>query len=97
MENIDNKNCTKYHCPICNSRELTMRYEASYVYSYVIDKDAPGLMNSNEFLSYLYDKRELKNSRTYIECNQCGTQYPHTFLDEELIIKQGSEKVKALC
>lgn len=70
-----------YICPICHKSDLTLRYEASYVYSYVMDDDVPGLKNSEEFLSFLYDKREQKNTRTYIECNQCGTQYPHTFID----------------
>lgn len=70
-----------YKCPICNSRDLTLRYEAGYVYSYVIDSDAPGLKNSEEFLSFLYDKREQKDTRTFIECNCCKAQYPYTFLD----------------
>lgn len=73
-------NNSQYICPICNSPALVLRYEASYCYSYVLDSDAPGLKNEEEFLSYLYDKRELKDDRTFIECNQCGTQYPYTFL-----------------
>ena len=72
---------TKYQCPVCSSRALTLRYEASYIYSYVINSDAPGLNNTEEFQSYLYDKREQKDSRTYIECNHCGTQYPYTLLN----------------
>lgn len=75
---------TTYKCPICSSSELTLRYEASYIYSYVIDSDAPGLKNSEEFLSFLYDRREQKDTRTYVECNQCKTQYPYTFLNEVL-------------
>ncbi|MDF2908582.1 MAG: hypothetical protein K0R34_3903 [Herbinix sp.] len=70
-----------YRCPICNGKKLTLRYEASYVYSYILDEDAPGHKNSEEFLSFLYDKREQTNSRTFIECNECGTQYPYTFLN----------------
>lgn len=81
-----------YYCPICNNKELTLRYEASYVYSYVIDEDAPGLKNSEEFLSFLYDKREQKDSRTYVECNHCGTQYPYTFLNEVLDQAKNKEK-----
>lgn len=77
----------KYICPICSSKKLTLRYEASYVYSYVIDSDAPGLKNSEEFLSFLYDKREQKDTRTYVECNQCGTQYPYTLLNGVLELK----------
>ena len=72
---------THYHCPICNGKKLTLRYEASYIYSYILDEDAPGLKNSEEFLSFLYDKREQTDSRTFIECNQCKTQYPYTFLN----------------
>jgi DNA-directed RNA polymerase subunit RPC12/RpoP len=70
-----------YQCPVCSSREMTLRYEASYRYSYVLDEDAPGLKNSEEFRSFLYDRRELKDNRTYIECNRCGAQYPFTFLN----------------
>jgi glutaredoxin len=78
-------NNNEYICPICNSNDLILRHEASYVYSYVIDSDAPGLKNSEEFLSYLYDKREQKDSREYIECKNCGTQFPYTFINGVLI------------
>lgn len=71
---------SRYVCPICNNSALTLRYEASYIYSYVIDSDAPGLKNSEEFLSFLYDKREQKDTRTFVECSKCGSQYPYTFL-----------------
>ncbi|MDF2540441.1 MAG: hypothetical protein K0S47_159 [Herbinix sp.] len=70
-----------YHCPICNCSNLTLRQEASYIYSYGIDSDAPGQQNSEVFLSYQYDKREQKECRKYIECNRCGTQYPYYFLN----------------
>ncbi len=80
-----------YQCPICLGKKLTLRYEAGYVYSYVIDSDAPGLKNHEEFLSFLYDKREQKDTRTYVECNQCGTQYPYTFLNGVLEEKQPLE------
>jgi hypothetical protein len=70
-----------YRCPICDNNDMTLRYEASYVYSYILDADAPGLKNSDEFLSFLYDKREQKDTRTYIECNNCKTQYPYTFVN----------------
>jgi ssDNA-binding Zn-finger/Zn-ribbon topoisomerase 1 len=79
----------RYVCPICGSKEMTLRHEASYVYSYIIDSNAPGLYNSDKFQSYLYDKREQKDSRNYIECNRCGTQYPYEFLNG--ILDQGKE------
>jgi DNA-directed RNA polymerase subunit RPC12/RpoP len=86
---------TTYKCLVCSSRELTLRYEASYVYSYMIDSDAPGLKNSEEFLSYLYDKREQKDTRTYVECNQCGTQYPYTFLNG-VLAEKSTDKERTL-
>ena len=85
-----------YQCPVCDSANLTLRYEASYVYSYVIDSDAPGLKNSDEFLSFLYDKREQKDTRTYIECNSCGTQYPYQLLNERLIRNSEKQRVENL-
>jgi len=56
-----------------------LKYEASYVYSYEIDSNAPGSLNINEFLPYMYDKREQKDTKQYVECNQCGTQIPCYF------------------
>ena len=75
---------TKYACPVCSGKQLVLRHEASYVYSYLIDDDMPGLQNQEEFLSYLYDKREQTSSRNYIECKTCGTQYPYPLLNEAL-------------
>lgn len=72
---------SRFICPACKSDDLTVKYEASYVYSYCLDKDAPGLKNKEEFLPFLYDKREQKEARQYIECNVCKAQYP-CFFDE---------------
>ena len=66
----------EYKCPVCNSSDLSLRHEASYVYSYKIDSDQPGTKNTDVFLSYEYDKRENTSSHEYIECNHCGTKYP---------------------
>lgn len=71
-------------CPICNNPDLILRHEASYVYSYVFDSDAPGLKNRDEFFSYKYDNREQKETCEYIECKKCGTKYPYTFLNSIL-------------
>lgn len=71
----------EYNCPICNGNDLTLKHEASYVYSYKIDSDKPGLKNTEEFLSYEYDKRENTDNHEYIECNRCGTRFPCSFLN----------------
>lgn len=83
----------RYTCPICRSSNLTLRYEASYIYSYIIDDNAPGLSNSEEFLSFQYDKREQKDNRSFIECNQCKSQYPSTFLQDVLKADKSNDYV----
>lgn len=83
-ENDVHMNETKYRCPVCHGCDLTLRHEASYVYSYKIDEDKPGMRNSEEFLSFQYDKRENTSNREYVECNQCGTQFPYHILMDSL-------------
>lgn len=72
----------KYICPVCGSRNLMLKYEASYVYSYAIDSNEPGRLNINEFLPFMYDSREQKDIKQYIECIQCGTQIPCYFHEQ---------------
>lgn len=66
-------------CPRCHHSRFVVKYEASHVYSYAIDSDAPGRRNADEFLSFLYDKRELTKSDQYVECQSCGAKYPCSF------------------
>jgi len=66
-------------CPNCQSNRLVVKYEASHVYSYVVDSNAPGRKNNEEFLSFLYDKRELTQSDQYVECQSCGAKFPCSF------------------
>lgn len=72
-------NSKNLKCPYCQSNRFTVKYEASYVYSYIIDSDAPGLKNTNEFLSYMYDNREQNKSIHYLECMSCKTRFPCYF------------------
>jgi len=66
----------KLVCPVCKGSNFSAKYEATYVYTYIIDSDAPGLNNKTQLLPYMYDSREQKESKQYIECNTCGAQYP---------------------
>lgn len=63
-------------CPVCQGKNFQIKYEASYVYSYNIDLDAPGLKNTTEFLPYLYDSRTQTDAKQYLQCNVCQAQYP---------------------
>lgn len=65
-----------YTCPTCNSHKLILKYAAKYIYSYRLDADAPGHCNTKEYYSYLYDQREQAEAENYIECADCGAQYP---------------------
>jgi len=66
-------------CPNCHNNRFVVKYEASHVYSYVVDSDAPGRKNNEEFLSFLYDDRELTQSDQYLECQSCGQKFPCSF------------------
>ena len=66
-------------CPICNAHHFILKYQATYEYSYRIDENAPGVNNTNELLPYMYDSREQKEAKQYIECKSCGTNYPCYF------------------
>jgi hypothetical protein len=66
-------------CPVCQNSRFVVKYEASHVYSYVMDSDAPGHKNTDEFLSFLYDRRELTKSDQYVECQSCGAKFPCSF------------------
>ena len=63
-------------CPACNGDSFSIKYEAAYVYSYIIDSDAPGLNNTTEFLPFQYDQREQKDAKQYLQCRTCGSIYP---------------------
>jgi hypothetical protein len=62
-------------CPVCSNSNFLIKYEATYVYSYFIDSDAPGLRNTDEFLPFMFDNREQKETKQFLECNKCGSKY----------------------
>lgn len=64
-----------YTCPVCNGKELYLKHEASYVYSYLMDSDAPGMKNSEMFSPFLYDRRNQTSSQEYVECDNCKTRF----------------------
>ena len=66
-------------CPVCNDNHLVLKYEATYEYSYTLDSNAPGHNNTKELLPYMYDSREQKDAKQYLECSTCKTQYPCYF------------------
>jgi len=74
----------KYTCPICKSNKLFLKHEASFVYSYKLDADAPGTKNSQTFSPYLYDRREQTASSEYLECDDCKTRFSGDMLHKFL-------------
>lgn len=63
-------------CPQCGARRLVLRYEVSYVYSYVLDDNAPGRANEAYFHPYAYDERTQKAAEQYVECTACQAKFP---------------------
>lgn len=73
-----------YICPVCKSKDLYLKHEASYVYSYLMDSDAPGIKNNEVFSPFLYDRRNQTSSLEYVECNNCKTRFQSNFLNNIL-------------
>lgn len=64
-------------CPKCNGIRFEIKREATFLYSYKLDTPLTGeWSNENETLPFLFDNREQLNSKEYVECKKCGTQYP---------------------
>ena len=78
MDSLNEKN-NGLLCPLCHQGELSLKYEAKYIYSYIIDSDCPGLKNHEEFYPFLYDNRKQTESNQYIECDYCGIRRPCIF------------------
>ena len=77
-------------CPVCKGNSFLLKYEATYVYSYFIDSDAPGLKNTDEFLPFMFDNREQTETKQFLECNTCGSVYKCYFnqWDKKVGIKE---------
>ncbi len=74
-------------CPHCHHAQFTAKYEATYVYSYNIDTSNTSQSNSDDTPApFLFDNREQKDFKQYIECNYCHAKYPCTFsLDSDQV------------
>lgn len=85
-------------CPACKGHRFIIKYEATYVYSYNIDSDAPGEKNTEEFLSYMFDKREQRDAHQFVECKECGKHFPFYLngWDERIGIRELQKAVNHL-
>ncbi|KUO65348.1 MAG: hypothetical protein APF84_16650 [Gracilibacter sp. BRH_c7a] len=86
-------------CPVCNSSSFLLKYEATYVYSYVIDSDAPGLNNTERFFTFLYDDREQTATKQFLECTSCGATYLCCFnqWDHNIGVKDLQDAIYSNC
>ncbi len=70
----------KIVCPHCHHCDFTAKYEATYVYSYHLDTTNNTSSHSDDTSApFLFDNREQKGYKQYIECNYCKAQYPCEF------------------
>lgn len=69
----------KIQCPKCSGNDFRAIFESTYVYSYKIDSPKDISHKENDSLPFLFDNREQKNSKQYIECCECSSKYPCEF------------------
>ena len=62
-------------CPVCKTNSFLLKHKATCVYSYLIDSDAPKLKNTDEFLPFMFDNREQIETKQFLECNTCGSNF----------------------
>ena len=63
-------------CTNCSGSQFTVKRIATYLYSYNLES------KDSEALPFLFDNRELVQSREYLQCEQCGAKFP-CVLDEQ--------------
>lgn len=65
-------------CPECKGMHFEMRREATFLYTYKLDTPlTKSYSEEEEKLPFLFDYRELLNSKEYLECMSCGAKYSH--------------------
>lgn len=68
-------------CPKCKSKNLDIKREATYVYTYKISSN--NNLKEGEALPFLFDNRAKIASKEYLQCEDCGGKFPCK-LDEYL-------------
>lgn len=64
-------------CPKCQGTHFEIKRKATYLYTYKLDTPLTNEWSKeDEVLPFLFDNRELLNSKEYIECMECGAKYP---------------------
>ncbi len=74
-------------CPECKGVHFEMKREATFLYSYKLDTPLTNEWSKEEDgLPFLFDYRELMDSKEYLECKSCGVKYSHK-------LEKGSPKI----
>lgn len=64
-------------CPKCKGVHFEIKRKATYLYTYKLDTPlTEEWSKESEALPFLFDNRELLGSEEYIECKECGAQFP---------------------
>ncbi len=63
-------------CPSCGGQHFSVKREATYVYTYELETPDNENHITEEALPFLFDNREQTGNREYLQCTQCGAQYP---------------------
>lgn len=62
-------------CKKCNSNNFLLRKESTFIYSYKVNVTEIGL-DDEDYLPFIFDNREEKERREFLECQDCKTTYP---------------------
>lgn len=72
MEINKSLSCTK-----CEGVHFEIKRMATYLYTYKLNTPlTEEWSKENEPLPFLFDNRELISSKEYLECKECGAQFP---------------------
>jgi predicted nucleic-acid-binding Zn-ribbon protein len=64
-------------CPKCKNNSFQIKRIATYVYTYKVDVKASDIGTEKvEALPFVFDNREKANSKEYIYCDKCGSEFP---------------------
>lgn len=75
-------------CPECKDVHFEMKREATFLYTYKLDTPLTNNWSEKEEgLPFLFDYRELLDSKEYLECMNCGAKYSHS-------LEKGSPKIQ---
>ncbi|WP_066498056.1 hypothetical protein [Abyssisolibacter fermentans] len=87
------KKANNFICPNCNSPMISLKKEATYLYTYNIDSN--DRFKKTNLIPFIFDNRMRLEMHEYIQCENCGKKFQFKIDNEDNRIQLTIEK-KAL-